>query len=114
MHMQKFIDENLITLGRNIDTVLKYRQMSEPELARLSGVGQKTVNNIIKARHPANISNIAKIASVLRVDVCRLLRPDMTLEALIDERLDTVIDGFLNADTAAQEYIYSIAKRELP
>lgn len=65
------------TLSGNIRTLLRQNRLSENQLARLSGVSQKQVNNICRMRTGCGVDAIAAMAGTLNLPPWLLLVPNL-------------------------------------
>ena len=65
------------TLSRNVTSLLRQHQLSENQLARLSGVSQKQVNNVCRQRTGCGVDAIAALARVFRIPPWLLLVPNL-------------------------------------
>lgn len=75
---------------------------SGPKLARASGVSQKTINNIERGQHNAQIGSIEKIAKAFRTEPYIFLTPS-------DENLLPILRAYAQTDTRGRELLNSAA-----
>ena len=61
-------------LAANLARYMKLKGVSsEPALEKLSGVSQKTINNILNKRHDPYFSSVNKLAAALGIETYQLL-----------------------------------------
>lgn len=73
-----------------------------PKLAKASGVSQKTINNIEKARCDTRLSSMEKLAKVFRVEPYVFLTPS-------DENLLPIVRAYSQTDGRGRELLHSAA-----
>lgn len=103
----------------NVRSLLEERGWSEAELARQSGVSQKTVNNIVSNRDKSastKISTVESIAKGFGVTTAQLLTEDVALASSnqhnLAEEVGEVIQCFLSATLEGRQTIKRIARHE--
>jgi plasmid maintenance system antidote protein VapI len=67
--------DNRRVLATNLTTLLGERGFGQYELARVSGVSQRTINDIINQRVSTTIDVVSKLARALDIETWDLLRP---------------------------------------
>ncbi|HET8745695.1 MAG TPA: helix-turn-helix transcriptional regulator [Ramlibacter sp.] len=80
--MAKKPSKALTVLAENLDRLIAARQAREPQftqpmLAKLAKVDQKTVWRIVHKQNEPSIDKLEKIANVLQVETWHLLVPDL-------------------------------------
>lgn len=73
-----------------------------PKLAKVSGVSQKTINNIEKGRKDTRLSSIEKIARAYRTEPYIFLTP-------ADENLLQIVLAYTQTDSRGRELLQSAA-----
>ena len=66
-------DEWKFMFGENLDSILKDRNMSQKELAKMCDISQGMISDYINGFRAANIFAIINIAYVLDVDIDELV-----------------------------------------
>lgn len=75
---------------------------SGPKLAKESGVSQKTINNIEKARLDPRISSVEKLAKAFSTEAYILMAPS-------DENLLPILKAYAQTDSRGRELLLSAA-----
>lgn len=100
-------------IAANLRTLMKHAKHSERDLEKLSGVSQKTINNVLHARGEAKIPTVDKIAQAYGLHGWQLMmkslphdltKPGSTVSALVE--------NFIAASDEGQKIILGIAERE--
>lgn len=60
-------------LSRNIESVLQRKGWSRYRLAKISGISEATISNIMNEKHEPGLSVIATLATALGVSTNRLI-----------------------------------------
>lgn len=100
-------------IAKNLRLLMDLADHSERDVERLSGVAQKTVNNILHARGEAKIPTVEKIAAVYGLNLWQILLPG--LESDIRKAggtLSQLVKSYLNSNEDGQKIILGIAERE--
>jgi transcriptional regulator with XRE-family HTH domain len=82
----------------------KFGRSSSPKLAAKSGVGQRTINNVEKARHDPKLSTIEAIARAFGIEPYQLLCPASEKEFL------QVLAAWQHADQPGKELLLVAAE----
>lgn len=93
-----------ITLARRLRALIESRQLSQSTLARMSGVAQKTISNVLNYsgasdRH-ATIETVEALARALGLQPWELLRQDMARDGAGAARGPNVADDLQETRTA--------------
>jgi transcriptional regulator with XRE-family HTH domain len=88
--------EALTAFGATLDQLLEKEDISQAELGRLMTkdgheIATKTINNIVKARHPPELDNLAAIAAYFEVPLWVMFIPGLKPELLDKDKLERLI-----------------------
>jgi len=62
-------------VGKNVERIIREKNISQKELARRAGIPEMTISRIIRFKNEPGIGVVARIAEALDVMVDVLLRP---------------------------------------
>lgn len=97
-------DENRKILAANIRGLLAKNGLTEAELARLSGVAQKTINNLANPDGPSpNVETVRKVAHALGLTVDQLYLDGLIDDPAVAQRVRRVVQGLLKLTPEQQE-----------
>lgn len=98
-------------LAANIRLLIAADSLSQDQLAKKSGLGQRTISNLIRPEtgHMPRIDVIERLADALRVEAWRLLLPDMTVELLRGNGLAEVVHSYVEADERGRGSLESVS-----
>lgn len=98
------------TLAQNLRALMTARGMKAPELARVSGVDAKTINNMLHARFEPRLDKVEAVASALNVTAWQLIMHGMADALLSDVGLQSVMDSYALTDDAGRDNIVRVAE----
>lgn len=64
-----------IRVGTNLSRLRRDRQLTQEQLAELSGLSQQFISNLERGKQNATIDTLDALAHALRIDVSLLLSP---------------------------------------
>jgi transcriptional regulator with XRE-family HTH domain len=96
--------------ARNLDRLMKERDLVDRTLETKSGIGHKTINNMRNGRHAPNLDNIEAVARALQVEPWMLLVENAPLDLLRSGKLQRLMTNFLAADARQQESLIALAE----
>lgn len=99
-------------LARNVRFLMDRQGFSEAELAKRSGVSQKTINNILNQRVGSSLERAEAIAKVFSLPLWQLTLPELPdrFDSLGD--MELVFSSWLNASDDGRKLIRMVAERE--
>jgi hypothetical protein len=107
------IPGSALVLRFNLVTLMAHHQLAPTIVASRAGVGQKTVNNIIHARHDSRLSPPLKPWRVwFELKAWQMLRPSTPDELKAMSGLDRLITNYLAASERGREAIARVAELE--
>jgi len=88
--------------------------MSSVKIGKAAGVPQKTVNNLLNARHDPLLSNVEKVAHAFGAEVWELLVPNCTdnIKSVVWTYTNTTADGRRILDNAVEAARREIARQQ--
>jgi transcriptional regulator with XRE-family HTH domain len=99
-------------LASNLRHLMTSNGHSEPALARLSGVSQKTINNILNHRTSVTLDNIELIAQVYGLYGWHLIMPNLPDDLITSPSLDQLYRSYAAASDEGRRHINMVADRE--
>lgn len=100
------------TVADNLRGLMVLRQWSEYDLAKASGVAQKTINNILNMRSACTIDTAAALADAFNLSGWQLLLPNLPGQVTASPTLSKLVADWLHASTDGRELISKVAERE--
>lgn len=100
-------------IAANLRLLMKFAKHSERDLEKISGVSQKTINNILHARGEAKIPTVGKLAAAYGLSSWQMLMKSLGRE--VDKPGGTVgslVESYMAASDEGQKIILGIAERE--
>lgn len=95
-------------LAANLAAMMQRKGIrSEAELAKLTGVSQKSINNILNRRHDPYLSTIYKLASKLGIEPYHLLCP------ADDDNFLALCSAWAQSDERGRDDLHAIAEAML-
>jgi transcriptional regulator with XRE-family HTH domain len=71
------VDPIIAVFAENLSNLMRDHGVNQSELARRSGVAQKTISNIVRTQHSVQIDNLSKLSCALGVPGWSLLVPGL-------------------------------------
>jgi transcriptional regulator with XRE-family HTH domain len=84
--------------------------MKAPEVARLSGVDAKTVNNMLHGRFDPRPEKADMVAQVFGLSGWQMLIPDLPVDLLRNGKLDQLIANYVSASPDGRDNIRRVAE----
>lgn len=100
------------TLAVNLRFLMSLHGWSEPELARRSGVAQKTINNILHKVYRAKIETADQLAKAFGLEGWHLILPNLIQDIQSGSTITRLIAAYLESPEDGQKIILGIAERE--
>jgi len=107
------MNEQLKNFGRNVVFHMKRQKVSVGTLAKRADISPKTLNNIVKGRHAAQIDTLTSIAAALNVELWQLWLPEFPADAGHDETFPRLIDTASKLPASALKAVARVADLEL-
>ena len=100
-------------MAANIKAIREYRGLTQPQLARLTGVTQPTISAVERAAHKSvKTGTIKAIADALGICHVCVQCEDATPEVLLDGSLCEMTHLFCAASPEGRAFILTAARRE--
>lgn len=102
------------TFVKNFRYLISANNMTQGELAKLSGVAQKTISNILsvdKGQVPS-VETADKLASAFGLAGWHLLMPNLTTELITSKAIEDLFANYVRATDDGRRVIETIAQRE--
>nr|WP_228762723.1 helix-turn-helix transcriptional regulator [Xylella fastidiosa] len=101
----------------NVRRLLEARRLSQKELAALSGVSQKSINDLLNyggtvSKEP-RLGTIEKLAKGFGIATWQLQIPGLPVDLLQGQMVSKVIENFRDAGTVGRENISRVAESEV-
>lgn len=102
------------TFVKNLRYLISAKSMTQTELAKLSGVAQKTISNILsveKGQIPS-VETADKLAQAFGLSGWHLLMPNLTTELIASSAIEDLFRNYVRATDDGRKVIETIAQRE--
>lgn len=100
------------SLARNLRFLMTQADLSEQNLADRSGVGQKTINNILNKVNSPTLSTVEKLAAAFGLTGWHLIMPNLPDELISSPTLAKLFSDYVSATPEGRKLIAHIADRE--
>ena len=87
-------------------------KLTQTQLAKKTGVAQKTINNIINLHQRPNIETIDKVAKGFGMEGWHLIMPATDDELQDPVNIEKVIESYRLSSVEGKKHIYMVAERE--
>ena len=91
------------TLAHNLQRLVKEYDISARELAQRASVPQKTLHNVITAKHSCKLDTLEKIAKTLFISPAAMITPHLPTNVLMSRRLSRFIDKYAELNAQQRE-----------
>jgi transcriptional regulator with XRE-family HTH domain len=95
-----------------VRALLDMREWSEYDLAKASGVAQKTINNILNRRSVCGIETADSLAAAFGLKGWQLLIPDLPDDVLNSPALGKLVEDWAHSSTEGREHVNRVAEKE--
>lgn len=106
------LDRMRETLAHNVKVLMDHKGWSQPELARRSGVSQRSISDLLGYKKGSTTTTIDRIAAAFGLDGWVLLVPGLPKELLESGRLSKLVGSYSSANKKGREYIDKAAEVE--
>lgn len=109
-------NQAMLTLARNVRTLMERRGWSQVTLARKAGVGQTTLSALLRygdgIEKTATMDTVQAIARALGVEAWVLQIPELPPDLFDDRGLLDLVHTYAETDSGGREHLVSVAERE--
>lgn len=100
------------TLAKNLKYLMQvHGNLSTHQLAKKSGVSQRSIVNILNQETSPSLDNVAKLASCFRLNLWHMIMPSLP-DDLNSGALEKLVDAYHKAGPEGRRHITSVAERE--
>lgn len=100
------------TIARNLRALLDMRKWSEHDLAKASGVAQKTINNVLAARSACTVDTVGALARPFGLTSWHMLIEDLPADLTGSPSIRQLVASWISATPEGREHIELVAARE--
>jgi transcriptional regulator with XRE-family HTH domain len=101
------------TLARNINALMTRRNMVQHDLARASGVSQRTVSNLCNPDGPSpTLDSVDAVAAAFGLEGWHLIMPTLIDDLSGDTTIAGLFDAYSHATAEGKRHILRVAERE--
>ena len=104
--------ETMATLAGNLRGLMDLREWSEYDLAKASGVAQKTINNVLNQRSACTVETAELLAQAFNLSGWQLLLPGLPAQVLTTPTLGSLVSNWVRSSTEGRSHISRVADRE--
>jgi transcriptional regulator with XRE-family HTH domain len=109
--------DTALALARNLQRLMDHHELSQAQLGKKSGVGQRTLSTLLDVEHPLEINprstTIDQLATYFGIPSWQLLVPNLSIDLLLSNRLAELITNYTNASDQGRKTIDRIAESEV-
>lgn len=105
-------DKTRSILARNLRYLMDEADFSEHRLAKKAGMGQKTINNILRQRSSLTTDKLTDLARAFQMDSWMLLLPDLPILRKELNGLRDLMGLYARSAPEGRQLIRQIAARE--
>lgn len=106
-----------LALTDNLQRLMDHFGLSQAQLAKKSGVGQRTLSTLLDRENPLEINpratTLARLAECFEIPSWQLLIPGLPIELLTSKRLTKLVEHYRDAPEAGRETVDRIAEAEV-
>lgn len=107
------MNEPLKTFADNVNRLMRHQDVGPAKLAKLAGISNKTLNNVLNGRHATQADILTAIADALKVQIWMLWLPYMPVDAKSDRIIQSLIETSAQLSEDAIVRIARMAELEL-
>lgn len=100
------------SLSINLRHLMATREWNQVQLAKRSGVNQKTISNILNGRNTPTLDILDQIAAAFGLNVWHLILPDLPADLVNGGTIERLFENFIASGEKGREYINHVAERE--
>lgn len=101
-----------ISIAKNLEKLMSYRRLTQVELAKKTGVSQRTISNMLNPGSVGSITtgSLEKVSEYFKIEPYHLLIEDLPIEVLISSTIEKVINYYAKSSEEGRENINRIAE----
>jgi transcriptional regulator with XRE-family HTH domain len=101
-------------LAKNVRLLMEHYQLNQTRMALRADVSQRTISNVLNAEceNSPTLDIVEKIATCFGLMTWHLLVPGLTLELLLNSRIESVVKNYATASHEGREMISRVSDRE--
>jgi DNA-binding Xre family transcriptional regulator len=93
------------TLSHNMTRLLKEYDISARELAQRANMPQKTIHNMLTAKHQCRLDSLEQISKTLFISPAAMITPHLPTNILMSRRLSRFIDAYAKLDKGKRDQL---------
>lgn len=98
--------------ANNLRLLMRLGGLNQTELAKKSGVSQKTISNILNNGQNPTIETADLLAAAFGLEGWHLIMPNLPTDLVSSPTIEALFNSFLGASTGGREMIIKVAERE--
>lgn len=98
--------------ANNLRLLMRLSDVNQTKLAKMSGVSQKTISNILKEEQTPTIETAQLLASAFGLEGWHLIMPNLPTDLVTSSTIESLFTSFLGASAGGREMIIKVAERE--
>lgn len=110
-------NDSALKLARNLQQLMDDRNLSQAQLARKSGVAQRTISTLLNTSEPEAINprtaTLHRLATYFGIELWQLLMPDLPIEVLKSPRFSKLVENYTAAPDEGRRAVERIAEGEV-
>lgn len=100
------------SLASNLRHLMAAQRWNQVDVAKRSGVNQKTISNILNGRNTPTLDKLDMIAAAFGLNAWHLILPDLPAELVNGGTIERLFANYLASGQKGREYIDHVAERE--
>jgi transcriptional regulator with XRE-family HTH domain len=104
-------------LAANLSLLMGLNDLSQGELAKRTGVSQRTISNILNPdvdpAYSPTLNNVEKVANAFKIQVWHLLLPNLPPELLASRTIEKVVENYTHVDETGRNEINRVVDAEV-
>lgn len=100
------------TFVRNLKFLIDLNEFSQTDLAKKSGVSQKSISNILLGEQNPTIETAEKIAKAFGLQGWHMIMPNLPSDLISSTELEQLLANFIEASESGREMLIKVAQRE--
>jgi transcriptional regulator with XRE-family HTH domain len=103
-----------VVLAANLKALMASKGLNGPAVAKAAGIGRKSVNNMLNARHSPDLDNVEAVARVFGLTAWQLIRESHGADIPASAQVDALIGRFYDAGPEQRKTILGVAEMTGP
>jgi transcriptional regulator with XRE-family HTH domain len=99
-------------VARNLRALMEREELTQKQLAKKSGVSQRTISNVLSGSHEPGIEIVDQLARAFKLEGWQLQMSGLPPELIGSDIMDRTVTALAQASPKGREMIAELAERE--